>query len=377
MLLDLLGLNKAIKQIKCKLQKLQKNIPSAQVNSDWNATTGVAEILNKPIIPQSYINVTYAQLVALKNNNSLIKNQVYRLTDYMTTYNQPVTGIYKESGIIEPLYITAVDVNKLHNECKSELYPQDIVYYEITGKTLQVNGGGTSDEGFTKGKIYRRIDTKFHNDIGTDWRHVKYNRDGVDKLLFPYYSAAICYNTINTYYLFNNVIECSQFYNNTIGNNFNNNTFTMSSNFIINNTIKNNFKNNTINGTIQYCNIIGIAFSNNTINNSFVANIIEYRLENSVLSGFSYNKVVDVTTIVMQNSSGNTFLNVANLGTIETPFRTNNTEFRRNIYVNFVPTNEILNNIIDVVVYSTQSGVLKQKYYNSSNVLIINNIVNL
>lgn len=29
------------------------SIPSAQVNSDWNATTGVAEILNKPTIPTS------------------------------------------------------------------------------------------------------------------------------------------------------------------------------------------------------------------------------------------------------------------------------------------------------------------------------------
>lgn len=28
------------------------NIPAAQVNSDWNATSGVAQILNKPTIPE-------------------------------------------------------------------------------------------------------------------------------------------------------------------------------------------------------------------------------------------------------------------------------------------------------------------------------------
>lgn len=31
-------------------------IPSAQVNSDWNATSGVAEILNKPTIPPAQVN---------------------------------------------------------------------------------------------------------------------------------------------------------------------------------------------------------------------------------------------------------------------------------------------------------------------------------
>lgn len=30
------------------------NIPAAQVNSDWNANSGVAEILNKPAIPDAY-----------------------------------------------------------------------------------------------------------------------------------------------------------------------------------------------------------------------------------------------------------------------------------------------------------------------------------
>ena len=99
-------------------------------------------------------NVTYSELVYLRNNNSLTKNKVYLLTDYMTTYTQPVTNVTKSSGVIEPLYITATDVNKLHNECRSKLYPQDIVYYNIDDDT----------EGFTKGKIYRRIDTLRNND---------------------------------------------------------------------------------------------------------------------------------------------------------------------------------------------------------------------
>ena len=79
------------------------------------------------------IEVTYDQLVNLKNNSKLKKGQNYLLTDYETTYKQPVTSVNKSSGVIEPLIITATDVNKLHNVCKSTLYPQDIVYYEVTG----------------------------------------------------------------------------------------------------------------------------------------------------------------------------------------------------------------------------------------------------
>ena len=164
------------------------------------------------------IEVTYDELVNLKNTSALVKGQNYLLTDYMTTYEQPVTGLMKSSGIVEPLIITATDVNKLHNQCKSTLYPQDIVYYEITGDI----GNYLGTEGFTKGKIYRRIDTLRNNDIGTDWRHVKYDRNGVDKLLFEDYTD-VYDNKIETYYLFNNVIG-KKFSKNMISYYFDGNT---------------------------------------------------------------------------------------------------------------------------------------------------------
>ena len=116
--------------------------------------------------------VTYSELTALKDGSLLIPGMVYLLTDYMTRYEQPVSGDFILSGVIEQLYITATGVNGLSNICMSKLYPQDIVYYEITG-VIDANEG---TEGFNKGKIYRRIDTIKNNDIGTDWRHVKYRR---------------------------------------------------------------------------------------------------------------------------------------------------------------------------------------------------------
>ena len=223
------------------------------------------------------IEVTYDELVNLKNTSSLVKGQNYLLTDYMTTYEQPVTGLMKSSAVIEPLIVTATDVNKLHNQCKSTLYPQDIVFYEITGNI----GNGKGTEGFTKGKIYRRIDTLRNNDIGTDWRHVKYDRNGIDKLLFEDYTN-VYNNKIETYFLFNNTIGNS-FYSNTIGNSFN------------------------------------------------------------------YNG----TTLITFNSQ--------------------NTEFRNHIS-NVTSTTEIQNLDIDVVVFKSPDGTYKQRYYDDSNNLVINNL---
>lgn len=39
------------------LNKIVDNIPASQVNSDWNATEGPAEILNKPTIPEGALIV--------------------------------------------------------------------------------------------------------------------------------------------------------------------------------------------------------------------------------------------------------------------------------------------------------------------------------
>ena len=304
--------------------------------SDWNQTdnTSIDFIKNKPDLfsgGSGLIEVTYDELVNLKNTSSLVKGQNYLLTDYMTTYTQPVTGVTKTSGVIEPLIITATDVNKLHNQCKSTLYPQDIVYYEITGDI----GNWYGTEGFTKGKIYRRIDTQKNNDIGTDWRHVKYDRGGVDKLLFEDY-VGVYNNEIKTYYLFNNVIG-NYFNSNTIGNYFNGNTI---GDGFSNNTVGNGFSSNTT----------GYYFSNNTIGNDF--------FNNTIGDNFYYNTL------------GDSFINN---GTTLTPFISQNTEFR-NYISNVTSSTEIQNPSIDVVVFKSPNGTKKQRYYDNSNNLVINNL---
>lgn len=47
--------------IKTTVERVVTTIPAPQVNSDWNAVTGVAEILNKPTIPAPQIQSDWAQ----------------------------------------------------------------------------------------------------------------------------------------------------------------------------------------------------------------------------------------------------------------------------------------------------------------------------
>lgn len=238
---------------------------------------------------------TYAELISLIGSSGLLKGQTYLLTDYETTYTQPVTSASKSSGVIEQLYLIATDVNKLHNVGRSKLYPEDIIYYSINPDV----GDGNGDEGFTKGKIYRRIDTIRNNDIGTDWRHVKYDRGGVDKLLFEDYTG--CYdNKIPTYYLFNNVFGASFNYNslgfycekNTLGDNFSNNTAIsdFNNNQIGNDCMRNKFHVPTGNNTIGngfFCNEIQNQFTDNIIGDNFKNINVENGLLTKNLSAIS------------------------------------------------------------------------------------------
>lgn len=128
--------------------------------------------IEKEINKIHYIEKTYDEMIAMQTNNQFVINQNYLITDYRTTYNQPTTNIpmggvgQENENPIEQILVTALSPNQLANECASLSYPQDIVYYNLNDNT----------EGFTKGKIYRRIDTLQRNDIGTDWRHIKYRR---------------------------------------------------------------------------------------------------------------------------------------------------------------------------------------------------------
>jgi len=301
------------------------------------------------------ISVTYSELLNLKDSSLLEIGKQYLLTDYMTEYTQPVTNVFKSSGIVEQLIITATDVDKLHNECKSMLYPQDVVYYEITGDI----GNGYGVEGFTKGKIYRRIDTLKNNDIGTDWRHVKYDRLGVDKLLFEDYTNNFN-NTIKTYFLFNSVCGLN-FYSNTIGYNFNSNT--VGDNFNLN-AIGDIFNSNTI-GNYFYSNIIGYNFNSNTVGDDFNLNTIGDSFHLNIIENIFYSNTIGYnfnSNTVGDNFYSNTIGDNSYSNTIGYNFNSNTigNAFQLNVIGGTVQSNtigrEFCNNTIGYNFYSNTIG---------------------
>jgi hypothetical protein len=76
-------------------QLIESLIPaSTQVNSDWNATSGVAEILNKPNIPATGYKVFIALLNQSGTNPPVPTVLENGLTTGVLTYARVSTGVY-------------------------------------------------------------------------------------------------------------------------------------------------------------------------------------------------------------------------------------------------------------------------------------------
>ena len=85
------------------------NIPAAQVNSDWNATSGIAQILNKPTIPAAITNTS--QLINDGDNGVShfisLEDLPANLILYPTNVISTVPGYYKlVSSITDPSFNT-------------------------------------------------------------------------------------------------------------------------------------------------------------------------------------------------------------------------------------------------------------------------------
>ena len=74
------------------IQRSTVTIPAAQVNSDWNATEGVAQILNKPVIPQDE-TVNIETLTADKTLTASDATVQIYTSDANRVVNLPTTGL--------------------------------------------------------------------------------------------------------------------------------------------------------------------------------------------------------------------------------------------------------------------------------------------
>lgn len=113
------------------------------------------------------VNIVYEAFISAINGSELIKEQVYRLTDFQTDYTIPYTSdqfadLY---GVTEVLLITATSPNTYNSIVVSETFPQDIIIYDHN-----------NDYGSTKGVIKFREDLTKGIKGGFDWRVAKYRR---------------------------------------------------------------------------------------------------------------------------------------------------------------------------------------------------------
>jgi hypothetical protein len=88
-------------------------IPAAQVNADWNATTGVAQILNKPTIPSAQIQSDFNQTDSgkadfIKNKPAIYVKKVYNAT--LTATWTGSAGNYSQDVTVTGLAATDIPV---------------------------------------------------------------------------------------------------------------------------------------------------------------------------------------------------------------------------------------------------------------------------
>ena len=126
------------------------------------------------------ISVTYAELVALRDNGELIAGMQYRITDYVTTTAQENT---RSAGHQFDIIVTADNENTLNEVARACMHDGDN-YFSEAGANLaawqiwysldnDAERFAWADTENGKGVIYRMID-EWNNDLPYDFKNIKY-----------------------------------------------------------------------------------------------------------------------------------------------------------------------------------------------------------
>lgn len=193
------------------------NLTSTEATDVLSANMG--RVLKDMIEEDSSItNVTYDELMTLIDTNSLTPEASYKLIDYQTVHYMfdHYTRLDDiNTGPIEPLTIKAATINSIYPEAKSELYPQDDIWYDpttfywmqdIAFANAENVYGTVINPDFTnvqlingyKGVIYDRFDRKNNVRVGYDFRNVKSRRWAVAAQLLGFNTEYTCYNSIGS-----------------------------------------------------------------------------------------------------------------------------------------------------------------------------------
>ena len=128
-------------------------IPAAQVNSDWNATSGVAEILNKPTIPAAQVNSDW-------NASSGVAQILNKPTVYQNASELPIsssdptdTKTYIDTGLSG--LIKTATVSGTTTASGALEIPNTIPYRNVLA--TQWNGTGIQKFAFPRGDNYLQV----------------------------------------------------------------------------------------------------------------------------------------------------------------------------------------------------------------------------
>lgn len=89
------------------------DLPAAQVNSDWNAVSGVAQILNKPTIPAAQVNSDWnatTGVAAILNKPTIINVAFEELEITSNMWSQVIGQTYYEASIALTDITSYVDI---------------------------------------------------------------------------------------------------------------------------------------------------------------------------------------------------------------------------------------------------------------------------
>lgn len=152
-----------------------------------NAVVGIHDELDK--LKQSgnvspMVEITYDEIVALRDAGELVPGMMYRITDYTCTTTQEDTqSAHNDFDII----VTAVDVDKV-SETAHAIRRAGDTYFENSNLeawqiwyTLNndVTKYGWADSENGKGVVYRMID-EFNNDCPYDFKSIQFKRYWTD-----------------------------------------------------------------------------------------------------------------------------------------------------------------------------------------------------
>jgi hypothetical protein len=315
---------------------------------------------NNGNVTNNLIDITYSEIVLLRDGFGLTPGMQYRIIDYVTTTNQDEleNAEYKSAGHRFDIIVTANSENSLNEEARACLNNNTDNYFYDGRSNLDgwkiwycldndIDRFDWADENSGKGVIYRMID-EWGNDCPYDFKNIQFNRNNnylytfsfIDEnsevkdvsifgnngnLLDAYgyingvynniIGKCVVYNknNINLKQSLNNIVFLSTYgnlngsflgcYSNTFCENCYNNTFGFDCN---SNTFGNNCYNNTF-GDSCYNNTFGNkCYSNtfenkcysNTFGNNCYDNILKYSCINNTLGNDCYDNTFENNCIL-------------------------------------------------------------------------------